>query len=178
MADQRDLEITELRGRVTQLEQILGRKSLELETINLRPAACPELVAKIHANEAAEAIDFYADAFGAKERFRVEEPDGRIAHAALQIGTSMLFVGSEYPEVDQHAGVAMNLYVGDVDSTLQRVRRTRARVAQQPEETFWGDVATTVEDPFGNSWRLATLVEGLSEQQIVRRAERQFTSRR
>lgn len=112
---------------------------------------------------AAEAIDFYKRAFGAEELSRLAGKDGRIMHAALRIGDSVIMMTEEYPEWNslgplalKGSPVTIHLYVTDVDGAFRRAVDAGAKVVMPLDDMFWGDRFGLVEDPFGHRWSLAT----------------------
>lgn len=128
---------------------------------------------------AAEAIDFYTRAFGARELGRMPAPDGqRIWHAELQIGDARLMLADEFPEMGGHAPeslggtpVSLHLYVEDADAVIQRAVNAGATVIQPPLDAFWGDRYGRIKDPFGHEWSVATHIEDVSEEEMRQRAE-------
>ena len=128
---------------------------------------------------AAEAIDFYTRAFGARELGRMSAPDGqRIWHAELQIGDARLMLADEFPEMGGHAPeslggtpVSLHLYVEDADAVIQRAVDAGATVIQPPMDAFWGDRYGRIKDPFGHEWSVATHIEDVSEEEMRQRAE-------
>ena len=127
-------------------------------------AVTPFLVLK----EAHRAIEFYKRAFGAEERFRMPTPDGKVAHAELQIGDSVVMLSEAIQEPVTSA--SMYLYVPNVDAVCQRAVAAGAEAAMPPTDMFWGDRFGRVIDPFGVRWGIATHKEDLSPQEIGRRA--------
>ena len=128
---------------------------------------------------AAEAIDFYQRAFGARERGRMPGPDGKvIMHAELQIGNSIVFLADEFPDMGCRAPQTLggttgtlHIYVQDVDRAFQRAVAAGAEVRMPAADMFWGDRYAKVADPFGHEWGLATHKENLSAREIGRRAQ-------
>jgi PhnB protein len=125
-------------------------------------------------DDATDAIEFYKDAFGAEERVRMEAPDGKIGHAELKIGDSILMLSDTFPHTTTRppselggttAGVF--LYVEDVDSVVDRAVRAGAEVTQEVEDMFWGDRFGSVKDPFGHVWSIATHVADLTPEEIA-----------
>ncbi len=127
-------------------------------------AVTPFLVLK----DAHRAIEFYKRAFGAEERFRMPTPDGKVAHAELQIGDSVVMLSEAIQEPVTSA--SMYLYVPNVDAVCQRAVAAGAEAAMPPTDMFWGDRFGRVVDPFGVRWGIATHKEDLSPQEIGRRA--------
>ena len=129
-------------------------------------------------DDASAAIEFYKRAFGATERVRMATPDGRVGHAELGIGDSILMLSDPFPQSSTKppkelggttAGVF--LYVEDIDAAFQQAVDAGATSVMAPEDMFWGDRFGTVADPFGHTWSLATHKEDLSEEQIAERAQ-------
>ena len=118
--------------------------------------------------DAHRAIEFYKRAFGAEERFRMPTPDGKVAHAELQIGDSVVMLSEAIQEPATSA--SMYLYVPNVDAVCQRAVAAGAEAAMPPTDMFWGDRFGRVVDPFGVRWGIATHNEDLSPQEIGRRA--------
>lgn len=131
--------------------------------------------------QAADAIEFYRRAFGAKERMRVAAPDGKVGHAELEIGDSVIMLADEYPDMDFRspdssggASVTLHLYVRDVDASFRKATEAGAKPLRQVKDQFYGDRSGTVRDPFGHVWHIATHKEDLSPDEITRRAETAF----
>lgn len=127
---------------------------------------------------AAQAIDFYKRAFGARERMRMEAPGGKVGHAELTFGDSVIMLADEYPELDfrspkAHGGtsVTLHLYVKDVDAVVARAVEAGATVKRPVKDEFYGDRSGAVEDPYGHVWNVSTHVEDLSMKKMRRRGE-------
>ncbi|MFJ3481958.1 VOC family protein [Pseudomonas sp. NPDC090202] len=130
---------------------------------------------------AAEAIDFYKKAFGAKEMFRLDAPGGRVGHAELQIGDSRLMLsepcdqgGFSSPEPGGKTAFGMHLYVPDVDEQFKRAVDAGATVVSEVQDMFYGDRSGSVRDPFGHLWFIGTHKEDLSPDEIRERAMKMF----
>jgi PhnB protein len=128
--------------------------------------------------DASKAIDFYKEAFGAEETIRMPGPDGKVAHAELQIGDSKLMLSDPFPQSNvrppsERGGptASIFMYVDDVDATFEQAQRTGATVVSELEDMFWGDRFGTVADPFGQVWAMATRKEDLSEEEIAERSK-------
>ncbi|RJG04190.1 VOC family protein [Noviherbaspirillum sedimenti] len=118
---------------------------------------------------AADAIEFYKKAFGAKEEARLPGPDGKIMHALLRIGDSALMLVDENPEWRafgpkslKGTPVTIHLYVQDVDAQVAQAVAAGAKVIMPLADMFWGDRYGVLEDPFGHSWSVATHVRDVS----------------
>jgi PhnB protein len=127
-------------------------------------------------DNAKEAIDFYKRAFDAKETVRMDGPDGKISHAELKIGDSMLMVsdamrGARTPRALNGTPVNIFLYVDDVDTVFNRARSAGAKVDAPVEDMFWGDRYGKLTDPFGHSWFVATHKEDVAPAEMKKRAQ-------
>jgi PhnB protein len=130
----------------------------------------------ITCRDAGRAIDFYKEAFGAVEELRLAEPGGKIGHAELRIGNSLLMLSDEYPEMNikspQTIGgtpVAISIEVDDADATANRAVAAGAKSVQPVADQFYGYRAGKVADPFGHVWGIVTNTEHLSNDEIRRR---------
>jgi PhnB protein len=128
--------------------------------------------------DAGKAIDFYKEAFGAEELMRMPGPDGKIAHAEIQIGDSKLMLSDPFEQSSvqppaERGGTtgSIFLYVDDVDSTFEQATEAGATVTSPLEDMFWGDRFGTVTDPFGHVWSMATHKEDLTEEQMAERSK-------
>jgi len=134
--------------------------------------------------DGARMIEFYKEAFGAEERFRMPTPDGKgIAHAELKIGDSVFMLGEEMPSAEecsrspQSLGgtpVGFYVYVKDVDDAFDRAVSAGATIKHRVENMFWGDRMGTVTDPSGHVWTLATHVEEVSPTELEKRGREAF----
>jgi PhnB protein len=129
------------------------------------------------------AIEFYKRAFGATERGMMAAPDGRIAHAELQIGDAVLMLSDKFPQFACDAPkelggttVAIFLFVEDVDAVVRAAADAGAEITMEPEDQFWGDRLGQVVDPFGHVWQIATRVEDLAPEEIVARSRDAFAA--
>jgi PhnB protein len=112
---------------------------------------------------AADAIKFYTEAFGAIEQFRLPGPEGKLMHACVKIGDSMLMLVDEMggcsmlgPKSLKGSPVAIHLYVTNVDAVVAEAEAAGARVTMPAADMFWGDRFAQLEDPFGHRWSVAT----------------------
>ncbi len=122
---------------------------------------------------AAEALAFYQRAFGAVEVGRMDGPDGRIMHAEMRIGNSMIMLADAFPEYGsrgpralQGTPVTIHLYVEDADAVWERALAAGATAQMPLEDAFWGDRYGQVVDPYGHQWSIATHQRDLTPQQI------------
>ncbi len=142
--------------------------------------ATPYLVIK----DAARAIDFYKEAFGATERMRLARPDGKVMHAEIKIGDSLIMMCDECPESNAFSpqtvggtSVSLVLYVEDADTVVNRAVAAGSQLLMPVDDQFWGDRCGTVADPFGHKWTIATHKEDVSPEEIGRRAKELFGSK-
>jgi PhnB protein len=124
------------------------------------------------------ALEFYAAVFGATERMRFPGPDGTVAHAEVQIGDSVVIIEDESPERGTTApppgGVAgspfsLFIYVEDVDGVVARAVELGATLVRPPQDQFYGDRDGSIVDPFGQGWTIATHVEDVAPEELMRR---------
>ena len=130
---------------------------------------------------AADAIEFYKKAFGAEELRRIPTADGKIMHAAVRIGDSMVMLVDEMPDWNclgpnsrGGSSVTIHLQVDDVDSFYARAVEAGATAKMPPADMFWGDRYGMVVDPFGHAWSIATHVRDVSPEEL-QKAAREMT---
>ena len=126
---------------------------------------------------AANALEFYKKAFGAKELMRMAQPDGRVGHAEIQIGDSHVMMADEFPEMGARSpktiggsAVMLHLYVEDVDAVFQQAVAAGAKVERPVEDQFYGDRGGKIRDPFGHLWWISTHTEDVPVEELNRRA--------
>lgn len=126
---------------------------------------------------AAKAIEYYKNAFGAKETVRMPGPEGRVMHAEVKIGDSTVMLADENPDRGAVApsgrGRSMSLmfYTDNVDSVFKRAVDLGAKSIQEPTDMFWGDRMGNLEDPFGHQWALATHKEDVTPDEMQKRMQ-------
>jgi len=132
-------------------------------------------------SQAAKALEFYKEAFGARELMRLTSPQGQVAHAEIIIGDSRLMLADEFPEWDARSPqtiggspVFIALYVEDVDAVISRAVAAGAKLLKPIENQFYGDRSGCVTDPFGHKWSVATHIEDLSPEEMKKRAAALF----
>jgi len=135
----------------------------------------------LHCRDAAGAIKFYKQAFGAKERMRMEMPTGRIGHAEIKIGGAAIMLADEFPDMGvlgpQSIGgssVTVLLYVRNVDALVRRAVAAGAKVLSPVADQFYGDRNCKLRDPFGHVWMFATRKENLTPKEQLKRADALF----
>jgi PhnB protein len=129
---------------------------------------------------AAAALEFYARAFGAKELFRIDMGGGKVGHAEIEIGDSIVMLADEHPEMgfrspQAYGGtpVTLMLYVEDVDARVQQAVAAGAKLLRPVVDQFYGDRSGTLVDPYGHIWTIGTHKEDLSPEELQRRAATQ-----
>jgi len=148
--------------------------------VPFKPDEYPTICAYLHVDGAAAALDFYRDVFGATERLRLDGGDGRVGHAELEIGESVLMLADEFPEMDVHGPatyggtpVVLSIYVQDVDATVARATEAGATLIRPVEDRFYGDRVGQIEDPFGHRWSIQTHIEDVGPEEMERRTTEQ-----
>jgi PhnB protein len=129
-------------------------------------------------DDAAEAIEYYTKAFGAKERVRMETPDGKVGHAELEVGDSLVMLSDPFPQASTKppnelggTSVSVFMYVEDVDAVVKQAVDAGATVSMEVADQFWGDRFGSVKDPFGHLWSIATHVEDVPPEEMAERAK-------
>lgn len=126
-----------------------------------------------------KAIDFYKNAFGARERYVMPGPDGKgVMHAELMVGDSIIMMGDESPQQSSKSAESMGgspislyLYVENVDAAFRRAVEAGATVDMEVQEMFWGDRVGSLRDPFGYNWMIGTHTRDLSPEEIAEGAK-------
>lgn len=141
------------------------------------PDGYPQVTPYLCVRGAEAAIAFYGEVFGASERVRMPAPEGKIGHAELQLGDSLIMLSDEFPEMGvrgpQAVGgtpVTLSVYVEDVDAVFELAMRAGAKLVRPVENQFYGDRSGQFEDPFGHRWNVATHVEDVPPDEMARRA--------
>jgi PhnB protein len=142
------------------------------------PDNYPRVTAYLAIDGAGDAIDFYKKIFGAEERFRMPGPDGRIGHAEIQIGDSVIMMADASPEMNfvdpkklGNTPVTLTVYVEDVDKTHKAALEAWATETQPVEDKFYGDRAGQFDDPWGHRWNVMSHVEDVSPDEMQQRVE-------
>jgi PhnB protein len=127
-------------------------------------------------DDAAEAIEYYRKAFGAKERVRMDAPEGKIGHAELEIGDSLVMLSDPFPQATTRSpkelggtSASIFMYVEDVDAVVKKAVDAGATITMEIADQFWGDRFGSITDPFGHLWSIATHVEDVPPEQFEER---------
>ena len=141
-----------------------------------QPTPVPDLVAYLAVPDAAEALRFYSQAFGARELFRLTAPDGKIGHAEMVIGDSRLMLADEYPDFGSVAPgslggspVKFQLRADDVDAFTEAAVAAGATLLRPPKDEFHGHRQSMVACPFGYNWFVSCQIEDVSPEEMQRR---------
>jgi PhnB protein len=130
---------------------------------------------------AAKALDFYTRAFGAVESYKLMMPDGRVGHAEIRLGDSLIMLADEFPEYGGKAPdtlggspVSLHLYVEDVDNFVKKAVAAGAKERKPVADQFYGDRSGQLEDPFGHLWWVATHKEDVPPAEMQKRVEKMY----
>jgi len=141
------------------------------------PDDYPRVTPYLIVDGANAAIDFYSSVLGATERMRMARPDGKVGHAELGIGDSVIMLADEHLDMDVRGPrtvggtpVTLHVYVEDADSVFERAIQAGAKTLRPVEEKFYGDRSGQFEDPFGHRWDVATHVEDVALEEMSKRA--------
>ncbi|MBS1856317.1 MAG: VOC family protein [Acidobacteria bacterium] len=145
------------------------------------PAGHHSVTAYLTLDDCSRAIDFYKRAFGAQEIMRMDGPAGKIGHAEIKIGDSVIMLADEMPGAGNRAPKSLGgstggifLYVHDVDSSYKRAVDAGARADTPPADMFWGDRFGRLTDPFGHTWALATHKEDVAPEEMRTRMQQEM----
>ena len=141
------------------------------------PDGYPRVTPYLIIDGAAAAIEFYEKVLGAKERFRMDAPGGRLGHAELELGESLIMLADEFPDMDIRgpktfggSPVTISVYVEDVDAVFAAALAAGGTSVRPVEDQFYGDRNGQFEDPFGHRWSVATHVEDVPPEEMEKRA--------
>ena len=151
--------------------------------VNPVPEAYRGATPYLSVRNAACAIEFYKQAFGAREVLQLKHPDGKVSHAELRIGDAPIMIADEFPEVNfispqSIGGTSVNIlvYVNDVDALVERATAAGAKLVRPVMDQPYGGRVGVLQDPFGHSWSFATHVEDVSPEEIQKRTAAQSGS--
>ena len=145
--------------------------------VNPIPEGYPRVIPYLAVDGANAAIEFYKRVLGATERMRMDGPDGKVGHAELEIGESIVMLADSFPEMGNTTPKALGstpvtvmVYVEDVDDVYSRALAAGATADRPVENQFYGDRSGQFTDPFGHKWFVATHVEDVSPDEMAKRA--------
>jgi uncharacterized glyoxalase superfamily protein PhnB len=140
-----------------------------------------EVFSYLRVSDSERAMRFYADAFGAQEKFRLTEPSGRIGHAEMQLGPAVLMLSDPYPELgmsppsgEHDIGCSIHLHVDDADAVCARAVAAGATLLMPPTDQFYGERSARLRDPFGHTWLIGHEIEKLEPAEMQRRYDALF----
>lgn len=146
--------------------------------VNAIPQGYHSVTPYLVVDDAGRAIEYYKQVFKAKETVRMAGPGGKIGHAELKIGDSMIMLSDEMPGSGNRSPkslggspVSIFLYVEDVDSTFNEAVKAGAKGDSPPQDMFWGDRFGHLTDPFGHLWAIATHIEDVTPEEMKKRSE-------
>lgn len=152
-----------------------------MSVVNAIPKGYSGALPYLTIKQAAEAISFYQNAFGAELIMRMNMPSGAVMHAEMRLGEAVFMLseqnddwGSKSPDMLGASPVTVMIYVPDVDALIERAVSAGASLVMPVADQFWGDRSGSVIDPFGHSWMFSTHVEDVSEADMAQRAAQMF----
>ena len=156
-------------------------KKAAKKSVQAVPKGYTAVTAHLVCKGAGEAMDFYTEAFGAKDKGRLTGPNGVVVHGEMRIGDAVIMLGEEMPEMGSHSPLAIGgsavtlmLYVKDVDAAFARATAAGCTTLMPPANMFWGDRYCRVADPFGHQWAIATHIEDMSMKEMGKRMIAEF----
>jgi len=142
------------------------------------PDGYPQITPSLVIDGAAAAIDFYGSVLGTTVRLRMDGPDGKVGHAELQLGDSLIMLADEFPDMGfvgprtvGGSPVTLSVYVDDVDAVFAKALSAGAKELRPIENQFYGDRSGQFEDPFGHRWSVATHIEDVPDDEMMKRAQ-------
>jgi PhnB protein len=145
------------------------------------PAGHHTVAPYLAVKDGVKALEFYKEAFGAVEAYKLVMPDGRLGHAEIRLGDSVIMLSDEFPEYGGKAPptlggspVSIHVYVDDVDAFVKRAVAAGAKERRPVADQFYGDRSGQVEDPYGHLWWIATHKEDVSPEEMQKRVRAMF----
>ncbi|MFD7321569.1 VOC family protein [Streptomyces sp. NPDC059875] len=152
-------------------------------TVQPIPEGYPRVTPYLCIDGAAAALDFYVSVLGAEERMRMPAPGGKIGHAELALGNSIIMLADEYPDMGFRSPkavggtpITLHVYVEDVDAIFAKALAQGARELSPVKDEFYGDRTGQFEDPFGHRWSVASHIEDVPEEEMEKRAQEAMQS--
>jgi PhnB protein len=134
--------------------------------VQKKPEGYRNVTPYLTVSDAAKLIDFLKEAFGATEKVRMPGPGGTVAHAEVEIGDSIVMMGTNPNDLFP---AMLYIYVDDADATYRKALAAGATSHEEPNDTFYGDRRAEVRDQFGNRWSIATHIEDVPPDEMDRR---------
>lgn len=144
------------------------------------PKGYTSVVAAINMPNAAAAMEWYKRVFGAKEKMRLTEPDGKVAHGEIDIDGTVIMIAEENPAYNQSpetlhgTSVAFSIYVADADASIQKAVDAGATLITAAADQFYGDRTGRIKDPFGYKWMVSTHIKEVSAEEMQRQLDEMF----
>ena len=161
--------------------KVVSVKKAAKKKVDAVPKGYATVSAHLVCKGAGEAMDFYAKAFGAKDRGRMAGPNGVVVHGEMKIGDAIVMLGEEMPEQGALSPLAIGgspvtlmMYVKDVDAAFAKATAAGCTTVMPPANMFWGDRYCRVADPFGHQWAIATHIEDMSMKEMSKRMMKEF----
>ena len=145
--------------------------------VSFKPAGCQQVIPYLIISDPQKTIDFVKQVFGGRETHISRDPQGRVMHASMQIGDSVLMMGCAMPPQFPAVPAMVYLYIPDVDLAYKRALAAGATSLREPADQFYGDRSGGVTDSNGTQWWLGTHIEDVSNEEIERRAQAAFKAR-
>jgi PhnB protein len=156
-----------------------------MSTVKAIPAGHHTVTPYLAIKNASKALEFYKQAFGAIESYKLMMPDGRLGHAEIRLGDSMIMLSDEFPEYGGKAPetldgspVSIHLYVEDVDAFFRKALAAGAKERKPVMNQFYGDRSGQLEDPFGHLWWVATHKEDVAPEEMQKRVQAMFAGKK
>src|SRR5450432_367901 len=146
-------------------------------SISYKPKGYTSVVAAINMCDAAVAMEWYKKVFNAKEKIRLTEPDGKVAHGEIDIDGSVIMMAEENPAYNRSpktlngTSVVFSIYVPDADASIQKAVDAGATLIAEAADQFYGDRTGRIEDPFGYKWMVSTHLQEVSEREMQRQLD-------
>lgn len=135
-----------------------------------------ELFPYLHVTNANAAIEFYTRVFGAREKFRLTEPGGRVGHAEIDFNGTTLMLSDEFPDYGVRGAstlgatpVTIHLHVDNADAVIERAVQAGATLETAAKDQFYGERSGCIRDPFGHRWSIGHRIEEVSPDEMQRR---------
>jgi PhnB protein len=160
----------------SRLPEQASKEENQMADVKPIPEGYPRVTPYLHVSGGAAAIDFYKDILDAEERMRMPSAEGKLGHAELQIGESIVMLADEFPDMGAlgpksigGTPVTLHVYVEDVDAVFEAALGAGATSVRAVENQFYGDRTAQFEDPFGHRWNIATHVEDVPPEEMEKR---------
>lgn len=158
-----------------------AKKTIAKKKVLSTPKGYNTITPYLIVDNATNALEFYKKVFGAKEKMRMEKPNGQIGHSEIQIGDSKIMLADEFPEMGARSPkifggtpVSIHFYTKNVDEVIKHAIDAGATLLMPVDNMFYGDRSGSVEDPFGHRWYISTHIEDVTPAMMKKRAAAMF----